>query len=595
LVISNARFGGKMKIPYLGKMTLFWCDDCNVPVLGGVCAKCSGKTKKVEVTPPGDIRPAFESDIDLVNETAKKEFGSKIIPTNKIILLNSAPGYDRFDEVIMDGRVIGVLKYDVKRLDYTFMPRLFGAKMLERDKLKKFVEIAPDALPFILKGASVLMPGVIGFDEEIEKGDEVIVLCDGDIVGVGSARFSGMEAKNMKKGMFVKIRRKAEPRGAITPAGGQDWATVLEANAQIIEKYEKEALNFIEEVASHHPDKPKTVAYSGGKDSLVTLLLAKKAIPNIKVIFTDTGIEFPETVEYIKETTHEFGLDLIVESAGDGFWRGVEYFGPPGRDYRWCCKICKLGPTTRLILKHFPDGCVTFIGQRKYESEIRARSRRIWKTPWIPVQLSAGPIQHWTALHVWLYIKREGIEANRLYGEGMERLGCFTCPASDIAEFEVLKKEHPELWAKWEGALGESGASEDDITYGLWRWKRPSEGIKVLKEELEIGKGKRKIKTVSSGFDFERAANMSRILGDVDVSDSHFSVNGARVNMDGTIEGDDGSISGIIERANNCFGCGVCLGQCKIDAIELRSEKAWVKDWCTGCMRCHHRCPIIKY
>ena len=72
-----------MKIPYLGKMMLFWCDDCNVPVLGGVCAKCSGKTKKVELTPPGDIRPAFKSDVALINKTAKKEFGSKIISKTK--------------------------------------------------------------------------------------------------------------------------------------------------------------------------------------------------------------------------------------------------------------------------------------------------------------------------------------------------------------------------------------------------------------------------------------------------------------------------------------------------------------------------------
>ncbi|MBU2559603.1 phosphoadenosine phosphosulfate reductase, partial [archaeon] len=199
-----------MKIPYLGKMMLSWCKSCNVPVLGPECAKCDSKTKKVEVTPPGDIRPAFDSDIKLINKTTKKEFGSEIIPPDKIIILNSAPGHDRFDEVIMDGRVIGVLKYDIKKLDYTFLPRLAGARLLNQGKLKKFVNIADDALPYILNGASVLMPGVADFDEAIEKGDEVIVLCTGDVIGVGSARFSGEAAKSQKKGMFVKIRRRAE-------------------------------------------------------------------------------------------------------------------------------------------------------------------------------------------------------------------------------------------------------------------------------------------------------------------------------------------------------------------------------------------------
>jgi phosphoadenosine phosphosulfate reductase len=586
-----------MKIPYLGEMKLSWCKNCNVPVLANECARCGGVTEKVEVTPPGDIRPAFDGDIELINNAVKEDFGSKLIPKNKIVLLNSAPGYDRFDEIIMDGRVIGVLKYDVKRLEYSFLPRLFGARMLKPDKLKKYVGIAEDALPYILNGASVLMPGVEDFDERIEKGDEVIILCNGDVVGVGSARLSGKEAKNQKKGMFVKVRRRAEPKKAKALPGGQDWRTVLEANADLIEKYEKEALNFIEEVAAHHPDRPKTVAFSGGKDSLATLLLVKKVIPDISVIFIDTGIEFPETVEYTERVVSDFGLDLIVESARDGFWRGVDYFGPPGRDYRWCCKICKLGPTTRLILKHFPEGCVSFIGQRKYESEIRSRSRRIWRTPWIPIQLSAGPIQHWTALHVWLYIKREGIEANRLYEEGLERIGCWTCPASDIAEFEVLKREHPEMWGRWDGVLAGSGLSKDEIKYGLWRWKRPTEGIKALKEELKIESKKRKRKTGREGFDFERAANMANVLGDVEIFDFYFSVNGSKVKKDGTIESasNDPVIKSIIERASNCFGCGVCLGQCKMGAIELRDEKAWVTDDCTGCMKCHERCPIVRY
>jgi phosphoadenosine phosphosulfate reductase len=585
-----------MKIPYLGKMLLFWCKSCNVPVLGCECAKCSGKTKKVEVTPPGDIRPAFDNDIELINKTTEKEFGSIIIPKNKIILLNSAPGHDRFDEVIMDGRVIGVLKYDVKRLDYSFLPRLAGARLFESEKLKKFVEIADDALPYILKGASVLMPGVENFDEKIEKGDEVIVLCNGDVIGVGSARLSGRDAKGQKKGMFVKIRRRARAGEAEILPAGSDWDTVLGANEKIIKEHEDEALEFVKNVSEKHPDKPKTVAFSGGKDSLATLLLVRKVIPDVPVLFTDTGIEFPETIEYIEKIASDFGLDLIVESAGDGFWRGVEYFGPPGRDYRWCCKISKLGPTTRLILKHFPDGCVSFIGQRKYESEIRAKSRRIWKTPWIPIQLGAGPIQHWTALHVWLYIKKEGVDANKLYEEGMERLGCFTCPASDIAEFEVLKEEHPDLWDKWRGALDESGISKSEITYGMWRWKKPTGSARELASEAGIDIKKRKIKKEQKAFDFKKAANMARILGEVDVSDDYFSVNGAKVSKNGNIDGeDDGAISGIIERASNCFGCGVCLGQCQIEAIELRDEKAWVADWCTGCMRCHHRCPIVKY
>ncbi len=37
------------------------------------------------------------------------------------------------------------------------------------------------------------------------------------------------------------------------------------------------------------------VAFSGGKDSLVTLHLALQADPDVPVAFFDSGLEFPET------------------------------------------------------------------------------------------------------------------------------------------------------------------------------------------------------------------------------------------------------------------------------------------------------------
>lgn len=587
-----------MRIPYHGEIKLFWCRACNVPVLAGRCARCDGETEKVQITPPGDVRPAFEGDIKLINSTVKEQFGCKIIPSDKVVLLNSAPGYDRFDEIIMDGRVIGVLKYDVKKLEFLFLPRLFGARRLGNEK--KFVEIAEDALPYILKGASVLIPGVVDFDKNIEKGDEVVVLCKENVVGVGSSRISGEDAMKQAKGTFVKVRRYAAPEEVEVPIGGQDWEMVLDANSDIIERHEKEAKVFIKEVGASHSKLPKTVAFSGGKDSLATLLLVKQVIPDVSVIFADTGIEFSETVEYTKRITDDLGLTLIEEHVGDDFWKGMEFFGPPGRDYRWCCKICKLGPTTRLILKHFPGGCVTFIGQRKYESESRARSRRIWKTPWIPLQLGAGPIQEWTALHVWLYIQREGVEVNKLYQEGMERLGCWTCPSSDVAELEVLKRLHPDMWEKWNEALKGAGLTKEEIRYGFWRWRKPSKGVKRFAEEIGVEAVKREKGSKSKcAFDFERAANMAQILGKVDVFDTFFSVNGGKVLKNGKVESKslvhEPMLSGIVQRASNCFGCGVCLGQCKNDAIELRDKKAWIGDECTGCMKCHTMCPIVKY
>ena len=75
---------------YLGKMVLHWCADCNLPVLGPTCA-CGNTTRKVDVTPPGDIRPAFPYDIDHINATAIERFGAPLIADGKIAILNKVP------------------------------------------------------------------------------------------------------------------------------------------------------------------------------------------------------------------------------------------------------------------------------------------------------------------------------------------------------------------------------------------------------------------------------------------------------------------------------------------------------------------------
>ena len=42
------------------------------------------------------------------------------------------------------------------------------------------------------------------------------------------------------------------------------------------------------------------VSFSGGKDSTVLLHLVRQLYPNIKAVFSDTGLEFPEIREFVK-------------------------------------------------------------------------------------------------------------------------------------------------------------------------------------------------------------------------------------------------------------------------------------------------------
>ncbi|HOL08210.1 MAG TPA: 3'-phosphoadenosine 5'-phosphosulfate sulfotransferase, partial [Methanomassiliicoccaceae archaeon] len=115
----------------LGRIALRWCDGCNVPVLESkVCGRCGASTRAMEITPPGDARPAFSHDIELARRTLDAQFGegvgAAVLPDGHVTVLNKAPALDRMDEIIADGAVLGTMRYDVGR-GWTFIPRMQAA------------------------------------------------------------------------------------------------------------------------------------------------------------------------------------------------------------------------------------------------------------------------------------------------------------------------------------------------------------------------------------------------------------------------------------------------------------------------------------
>lgn len=627
---------------YLGEMLLHWCRKCNVPVLGKECA-CGSSTEAVTVTPPGDIRPAFEYDLNLINSVSMQQFNAPLVSDERVVVLNKAPYDDRMDEIIVDGEVLGSIRFELDSLKWVLLLRVEGARRLFQKKslsdMKGWVILEQGAVTFILGGANLLAPGVLDADPNIREKDEVVILDpEGHVVATGRARMSGERMRERPKGVAVKVRDKDDISELVVVQGGQTWKDVVGANKQFMDEFVARSHKFISNVSSSMT-KPVTVSYSGGKDSLAVLQLVSECLEDFDIIFADTGIEFPETVINAQEVSQLYGKTLMSISSGNAFWDSVDSFGPPSVEMRWCCKVCKLGPITQLIEGNYEEGCLTFIGQRKYESDTRAKSERVWKNPWVGNQVGAAPIQDWTAMHVWLYIFMHDLPYNPLYREGFDRIGCWLCPSCSVADLHRLRETHPEFASKLEnyllGYAERSGLSAEWVEHGMWRWKK----LPPRHEEIAKAKGisttpkveiNRKLEfTVTSGYrpckqggvsaegsfgtaiDLEiiETSGMLEAVGGVAFMEGVASISqgedSAQVFAAGTVTARSGTekqarqlikmVELSIQRALRCSGCGVCVGKCPQDVIKMKKKIAVIGKGCVHCGNCIEVCPVVKF
>lgn len=441
-----------MRPSYLGKIQLRWCDSCHTPVLGDRCA-CGAQTRQVSITPPGDARPAFASDVALINSIFTDHFGAPLIPDGHLALLNKMPDTDRMEEVILGGTVVAAIRYMPDAGVWEPLPRLSASLYMK--PTKRYVVVDDGAVASIRDGgSSLLAPGLVEIEDSVRAGDEVFLLSkSGECIGVGRARVDAAEARTMERGAVVRTRKS---RDVDAVPGEATWDDAVKANSRILDAYEGASIDFIRRVRESYGNLPANVSYSGGKDSLVTLILVLKAIGRVPVLYADTGLEFPETEENVAAVAERYGVEVVRAETGDTFWKNFEVEGPPAVNARWCCRIAKLEPVSRVIAERWGEA-LSFIGQRKYESLNRKNSPRVWRNRLVGNQVSAAPIQHWTAMHVWLYLFREHAPYNVLYERGFDRIGCFMCPSSDRALLVRIKAAYPDLWQGWTERLSAWG------------------------------------------------------------------------------------------------------------------------------------------
>ncbi|MFV0346354.1 MAG: sulfate adenylyltransferase subunit CysD [Bacteroidales bacterium] len=201
-----------------------------------------------------------------------------------------------------------------------------------------------------------------------------------------------------------------------------------------LDELESEAVYVLREVAAQFEN--PALMFSGGKDSIVMVHLAKKAFAPAKIPFTllhvDTGHNFDETIKFRDDIVEELGARLVVGSVQESIDTGrvKEESGV-------YASRNSLQTITLLDAIERNKFDVALGGGRRDEEKARAKERffshRDDFGQWDPKRqrpelwnifngkknmgehFRVFPISNWTEMDVWQYIYREKIELPSLY------------------------------------------------------------------------------------------------------------------------------------------------------------------------------------
>jgi len=610
---------------YPGKSELFWCEKCCIPLLAEKCSTCDSFGRKIELAPPGDIRLCSRAANELLSLLFTQNYGYAEFLEGRIILLNKIAGLDRRDQVILEGRHIATLWFDVTSGCHKLDLEPFGAALLCDTATKGLVVCDGSILKGHIKGKWLAEEKIIRGPCALDEGQNV-VLKIGKFSGVGVAR------KRVDGSLSIRIKDVTKNDFALHEER-PSLQDIISANEESLKDLERTAISEMKSYLSRNR-LPVNISFSGGKDSLACLCLAQKVLSRPEVLFINTGLEFPETVQYVQDLCASQKLRLQVIKGESDFFEQVKIFGPPAKDFRWCCKTNKLGPMTAFLKEHYPRGCVTIDGRRIYESFNRSTIKAVERNPYVPSQTTLAPIRDWRALEVMLYIRWNKAQPNPLYEEDFERIGCWLCPAALQYEYASLKRTHPQLYDRWTASLREWGDENKldrrYIDWGFWRWKRhPPKMLEMAKEHninLQIsaaGKDEITLRAASGrspcGLEYSIEANLCapqnhpfssvasalNILGEVKYAEDLGAAviktekgrvtvfaNGQIMIIAGKEQAEEllQDVCITILRVQMCTGCKICEKNCNRGAMTVAETITIDEKKCNHCGKCAKGC-----
>lgn len=381
------------------------------------------------------------------------------------------------------------------------------------------------------------------------------------------------------------------------------------------------------------------VAFSGGKDSVVALDLVQRSLPHnkIKVLFGDTGMEFPDTYDVVSKVEgfcEEEEIEFLRSKSSFEPEYTWQKFGPPAQTMRWCCSVHKTAPQIILLREytnnpHFRG--MAFTGIRGDESASRSEYEDVSLGEKIRGQYSCHPLLEWNSAELFLYIFERELILNEAYKKGNSRAGCLVCPLATSKNMFFKEQCYGQnedghrttttfneiILSTTSKELSSPEAVREFMDIGGWKARRSGKELAFAREYSieQYDKGVLTIRLLHENTDWHEwiktvgevsyleNGNVEIIYGGKPYLIQISSENGEKVftvNIGSNTKSDIyfmSALKTVFRKTAYCIGCQVCEANCPNGFIQMNGNEVKIDDRCIKCKKCHdifHGCLVAN-
>ena len=189
------------------------------------------------------------------------------------------------------------------------------------------------------------------------------------------------------------------------------------------------------------------LSFGGGVNSVAALFVGSYD----GIIFCDTGVEYPETYEYLNLLMKTFSIDVVKPKWGNLYDYSWQHMMVPVTFPRWCTVHFKIEPFSENIEKPAFKN-LAFSTDESKRAKISIDNDIEHRFPLLEAEISRDKCKQ--------IIKSAGFPIPH-------RSKCYICPFQTPREWKALRMDHPDLFCKAERL------EQRNIEYRISKGKQP--------------------------------------------------------------------------------------------------------------------------